>query len=287
MTGAAGHNESPEYLAFKARCEGTNINPQTLLATDYLNHFNEITMLIEMIPDMPDILEDAREWRPKSYQDHFRDSAFSDRDLAVAAYEHVPPLFKSKFEKTVRQMDSVVQTGLLQIEDTIALDEPELLRIRVSSIVQLLHQLGGVAGGIIHGSVTTLGQGEIDAVMGGDGDQEPPPPAAAEDPEDGLQARLESLLSLAQGDVPPDASDRGSVQGAIDALSDTAPPPSPEPVGQDAIDALFDSPPSEAPPARRAFASETDALHGNELGSEPLAPEELEALLRDTDRKDG
>ena len=41
------------------RLQGTNINVNTLLATDYLNHFNEVIMLIEMLPDMPDMLEDV------------------------------------------------------------------------------------------------------------------------------------------------------------------------------------------------------------------------------------
>ena len=39
------------------RLEGSNINPNTFLATDYLNHFNELVMFLEMIPDMPDMLE--------------------------------------------------------------------------------------------------------------------------------------------------------------------------------------------------------------------------------------
>ena len=62
---------------FRKLVSGTNINEQTLLATDYLNHFNEVVMLIEMIADMPECLEDAQAWAPKSYQDHFRDSNVS------------------------------------------------------------------------------------------------------------------------------------------------------------------------------------------------------------------
>src|SRR5262249_53928612 len=53
-----------------------NINPVSLLATDYLNHFNEAVMLLELIPDMPDMLTDAKRWAPKPYKQHFRDSGF-------------------------------------------------------------------------------------------------------------------------------------------------------------------------------------------------------------------
>ena len=41
-----------------ALLSAANINPRTGLATDYLNHFNEAVMLLEMVPDMPECAED-------------------------------------------------------------------------------------------------------------------------------------------------------------------------------------------------------------------------------------
>ena len=67
--------------------QGKNIHEETLLATDYLNHFNEIIMLLDMIPSMPECLEDAKAWEPKTYVEHFRDSGFADKDLAIFAYD--------------------------------------------------------------------------------------------------------------------------------------------------------------------------------------------------------
>ncbi len=43
-------------------------------ATDYLNHFNEIVMTLEMIPDMSELLEEAQTWLPKGYREHLGDS---------------------------------------------------------------------------------------------------------------------------------------------------------------------------------------------------------------------
>jgi len=40
---------SPEAEARAAELLAANINPRTGLATDYLNHFNEAIMLLEMI----------------------------------------------------------------------------------------------------------------------------------------------------------------------------------------------------------------------------------------------
>src|SRR3546814_1723486 len=39
---------------YRLLVRGKNINQNTLLATDYLNHFNEIIMLLEMLPSMPE-----------------------------------------------------------------------------------------------------------------------------------------------------------------------------------------------------------------------------------------
>ena len=60
-----------EFKRYQERVRGTNISEQTLLATDYLNHFNEIVMLLEMLADIPECFEDAKAWAPKSYPDHF------------------------------------------------------------------------------------------------------------------------------------------------------------------------------------------------------------------------
>ncbi len=47
-----------------------NIHPATGLATDYLNHFNEPAMLLQMLADMPDMAEDVLTCPPISYVEH-------------------------------------------------------------------------------------------------------------------------------------------------------------------------------------------------------------------------
>jgi len=59
-----------------AQLTAANINPRTGLATDYLNHFNEAIMLLEMIPDMPECMTDFLERQPLSYREHFAASNF-------------------------------------------------------------------------------------------------------------------------------------------------------------------------------------------------------------------
>ena len=61
---------------YRLLVRGTNINETSLLATDYLNHFNEVVMLLELIPDMPDMLEEVEEWKPATYIEHFAASGW-------------------------------------------------------------------------------------------------------------------------------------------------------------------------------------------------------------------
>ena len=85
-----------------------NINPRTGLATDYLNHFNEAIMLLEMIPDMPECAEDFLTWHPLSYSEHFWASNFRARDLAIEAYELADTKIRAEFDNITSTMTSIL-----------------------------------------------------------------------------------------------------------------------------------------------------------------------------------
>ena len=50
------------------------VNPSTGLANDYLNVFNEILLLIEFLPTMPEMTDEALAWRPRGYLEYFEQS---------------------------------------------------------------------------------------------------------------------------------------------------------------------------------------------------------------------
>ena len=99
---------SPEDQARAAELRAANINPRTGLATDYLNHFNEAIMLLEMIPDMPECADDFLEWQPLSYSEHFTASNFKARDLAIAAYESADADIRAEFDNITSAMTSIL-----------------------------------------------------------------------------------------------------------------------------------------------------------------------------------
>jgi len=154
------------YSAMREKIKGSNIDETTLLATDYLNHFNEIVMLLEMIPDMPDMLDEIKEWQPKSYRDHFRDSTIAEKDLAIEAYDFVPAIYREPFEQTVEQIDSMIASTVQRLEKNIADGDTDVLRANVQNLSRLIQRLMDMASAIMHGSAKTMDQSEIDILLG-------------------------------------------------------------------------------------------------------------------------
>lgn len=85
-----------------------NIHPETGLATDFLNHFNEVIMLLDMAADMPEMFEDVREWAPLSYQAHFTQSGFPHKKLALEAYAAAPKSVLDHFHATTATFEAMV-----------------------------------------------------------------------------------------------------------------------------------------------------------------------------------
>ncbi|HET9717289.1 MAG TPA: hypothetical protein VFP60_14010 [Pseudolabrys sp.] len=91
------------------RVSDANINPETGLATDYLNRFNEAVMLLEMLTSAPEFRADFLAWEPKSYREHFRTSRFRTRNLAIAAYESADPNLRSSLDTLAVTMTVVLE----------------------------------------------------------------------------------------------------------------------------------------------------------------------------------
>ena len=147
------------------RVLGKNINEKTLLATDYLNHFNEIIMLVELLPDMPDMLEEVQAWQPKSYEEHFRDSCFEEKELAIEAYLGSPERYRHPFDRTVFHMDELVADGLAGLEQAVAEGDSQRIAATAERVTDRLRRFVDVASGIIHGDERTMDQDEIDGIM--------------------------------------------------------------------------------------------------------------------------
>lgn len=81
------------------------INPASGIANDYLNLFNEIVMLVEQLPTMPELMEDIINWRPTSYHDYFAKSPLPGRHSAIEVYEQLDKSFRASFDSVVQELD--------------------------------------------------------------------------------------------------------------------------------------------------------------------------------------
>jgi hypothetical protein len=141
-----------------ALLKAANINPRTGLATDYLNHFNEAVMLLEMIPDIPECAEDFLCWRPLSYAEHFTASNFRARDLAISAYESADPRIRGEFDNLTSAMTSILSA----VSD--AMREAKQDKTRATLAEQAtgwVKPLVMLAGGIINGDR----EADVDYIM--------------------------------------------------------------------------------------------------------------------------
>jgi hypothetical protein len=134
-----------------------NINPQTGLATDYLNHFNEAIMLLEMVGSCPDCLADIRGWQPMSYREHFLESHFKGRDLAIAAYASADPAARVCLDNLASTMTTVIEATRASMTADMPAQAAGDLAARAAS---WLKQLVARAGAVINGEVDI---GAIDA----------------------------------------------------------------------------------------------------------------------------
>ncbi|HLG82243.1 MAG TPA: hypothetical protein VKY22_14600 [Bradyrhizobium sp.] len=141
-----------------ATLKAANINPRTGLATDYLNHFNEAIMLLELIPDMPECTTDFLEWRPLSYAEHFIASNFKGRDLAIEAYESAEPELRAEFDHMTELMTNIL-TAVSQAMREVNQDSTRA-KLAVQAL-SWLKELVQATGGIINGGT----EGNVDYIM--------------------------------------------------------------------------------------------------------------------------
>jgi hypothetical protein len=163
---------------FRSHIPGTNINESTLLASDYLNHFHELVMLLEAVPaEAGSFGDDLLAWRPLTYEQHFSESGFRDKNLAIAAYRRAPPKIRARFDESVARLhgEAVTLIGEVAIElkggskrrlRESCLAAAERLRILIDEANAIANGEIGAPGGEANGAGDIGGQAAIDALFG-------------------------------------------------------------------------------------------------------------------------
>jgi 5-carboxymethyl-2-hydroxymuconate isomerase len=170
ITSAAIATRPDEAAAVSSITEAlntANINPRTGLATDYLNHFNEIVMLLDLLPAMPDLREEVLSWQPVGYCAHFETSQFRERELAVEAYMLAPARYRRAFDTTIDVLNGRVraaQAAILTLMPEGACREVARLTVEIRTLIARAGAI--VNGGIAFTEATSeTAQDAIDAIF--------------------------------------------------------------------------------------------------------------------------
>ncbi|MDE2578992.1 MAG: hypothetical protein KGL46_09325 [Hyphomicrobiales bacterium] len=101
------------------------VNPNSGLANDFLNVYNEILMLIENLPAVPELFDDILAWRPASYGAYFMQSQFDGRDKALEAYAQLDPQFRARFEQVVVDLAESALRAVAEVACAVAEHDDE------------------------------------------------------------------------------------------------------------------------------------------------------------------
>jgi hypothetical protein len=96
------------------------VNPSSGLANDYLNVFNEILLLLEFLPTMPEMTGEALAWRPRGYREYFQQSPLPGASEAVRSYETLDPDLRDRFESILRRLNDIAQQAQCTVAEEMA-----------------------------------------------------------------------------------------------------------------------------------------------------------------------
>ena len=147
---------------YRELVSGTTIDSSTLLSTDYFNLFNEVIMLLGMLPDMPDMLDEVSAWQFKTYAQHFAESGLGFAPLAIEAYPHAPAAALVSFEQNIERMRSTIEEAKLVLRDEFAGGDMDVFAGKAIGYSMELQRLVDTGSAIVHGQDRTLDQSAID-----------------------------------------------------------------------------------------------------------------------------
>jgi len=114
-TGACGEATVDSELHQRAACL---INPVSGIANDFLNHFNEILLLVENLPMLlPEMVDELLEWQPSTYSDYFNRSRLPGSVAALARYATIEPASRAYFDDNVSRLNAMAVEIVAEISE--------------------------------------------------------------------------------------------------------------------------------------------------------------------------
>lgn len=110
------NNLSLEYNSESSEMNTSIVSPVSGLANDYLNVFNEVLLMIENLPVMPEMLEEMHIWTPISYQQYFEQSKLAESQMALHSYMNLDKKIKDDFDRIINDMKEMTHNVITQLD---------------------------------------------------------------------------------------------------------------------------------------------------------------------------
>jgi hypothetical protein len=149
-----------------ARLAAANINPKTGLASDYLNHFNEAIMLLDLLPRMPECIVELIGWEPVDYTEYFATAHFKEKELAIAAYHAADGIARARLEELADTMNALLVATCEAFQKRASLEAATHLASETAARLKpLVARAGAVINGYDIGTSDDMTTGEQQAAV--------------------------------------------------------------------------------------------------------------------------
>ena len=116
------------------------VNPKSGLANDYLNVFNEISMLIENYPAMPELGSAILSWRVTPYAEYFKKSMLPGRENAVDSWGQIDPKLRDAMlaiTDLIENLAKIAKTYIkCQLRDEITVQVLEKACVEIAELMK-------------------------------------------------------------------------------------------------------------------------------------------------------
>ncbi|MDR3424235.1 MAG: hypothetical protein P4M13_04030 [Alphaproteobacteria bacterium] len=153
-----------ELEEYRQKVAGLNIDQRSLLSTDYFNTFNSVVMVMEMLPDAPDMLEEVEQWRFNDYVEHFKSSGLDFADIAIEAYAHSPPELREAFERKINGMRVFLEEAAHMLRRLYDAGETQTFSHVAQMVASLFRGMMEEGNAIVHGGSAST-QADIDKMF--------------------------------------------------------------------------------------------------------------------------
>lgn len=132
-----------------------NVNLVSGLATNYLNHYIEILLLIEMLPDMRECFEDILAWKPMSYCEHVGSSQLPNSEIVLKVYNAVDKDRRNKLADITQEVNLALRSFINRAGSALDLNDTNLLKTIATEAKEFLTPMIERMTGVITPSAKT------------------------------------------------------------------------------------------------------------------------------------